>query len=538
MSNIFTGVNFKKPGSNIFDRSHEVKMTTDFGDLVPVLVEETVPGDQHSISSQVFLRFAPLIAPVMHRVNIYVHYFFVPHRIVFPQWEDFITGGETGMDQTTWPYLETDLSASQVGNLFDYMGLPVGQDVFGSSNYQISALPFVSYNKIYNEYYRDQNLEPTPFTDEAVPGLNAQVGGLTSLKQRSYAHDYFTSAQNATQKGPEAMIPLGTTAPIQPISPTPPNGIQQKVKNSLTGGDLPGTNISVNYTDAFAPLGTGQVVDNAGVNPSYIDVSTSHIADLSNASASSIIDLRRAFKLQEWLEKNQRGGSRYTESILVHFGVKSSDARLQRPEFLGGFKTPVAISEVLQTSSSGFETSPVSLTPQGNMAGHGLSVGSGKYISHYSEEHGYIIGLMSVMPRACYQQGIHRKFRRMDKFDYFWPEFQHIGEEPILNSELWNDGQAGDNEVFGYKPRYAEYKFEMDRVAGDYRTTLDFWHMGRKFTSRPALNTDFIKTNPADFKRIFAVFGDGSTQFKPLWCQINHKIKAKRPMAYYGNPKF
>ena len=261
----------------------------------------------------------------------------------------------------------------------------------------------------------------------------------------------------------------------------------------------------------------------------YLDLDNSdHLfADLSGATASSINDLRRAFRLQEWLERNARGGARYIEIITAHFGVRSSDARLQRPEFLGGSSTPITISEVLQTSANASEP-----TPQGNMAGHGVSVGSSNYVSYRAEEHGYIIGIMSVMPKTAYQQGVPKHFKKLDKFDYYWPSFANIGEQPIYNEELYHQNNPSDGEVFGYTPRYAEYKYIPSTVHGEFRTSLNFWHMGRIFSTKPTLNQDFIECDSAEVERVFNVL-EGEEH---LYVYLHNEVKATRLMPYYGTP--
>jgi hypothetical protein len=241
---------------------------------------------------------------------------------------------------------------------------------------------------------------------------------------------------------------------------------------------------------------------------------------------TTINDLRRAFRLQEWLEKNARGGTRYIENILTHFGVKSSDKRLQRPEYITGVKSPVVISEIVNT------TGQTEGLPQGNLAGHGVSVSSGRSGSYFCEEHGYIIGIMSVMPKTAYQQGIPKTFLKNDTLDYFWPSFAHIGEQPVTNNEIYAY-TASAEDTFGYVPRYAEYKYMPSRVAGDFRTTLDYWHLGRKFATQPSLNSAFVNCDAT--KRIFAV---DDPEGDSLYCHVLNKIKAVRPMPKFGTPMF
>lgn len=511
---IFSKIEKTKVKSNIFDLSHDRKFSGKMGKLIPTLVMDLVPGDQVTLNSSLFMRFAPLVAPVMHQVSAYVHYFFVPNRLVFPQWEDFITGGEDGKDSTTWPYFSLAVEESATGSIWDYMGLPEW-----SSDHivEVSAIPFAAYNLIYNEYYRDQNLVERLDVD-LDPGQN-DTALYGTLQNRAWHHDYFTSALPWTQKGAAVTLPLGSTAPI--VYDDFPNN-NQIVRQPSTSDPIPDAVLG-SSNDSFAYL---YDTDSDGVV--NIDLNNSHYADLSAATAATINDLRRAFKLQEWLEKNARGGSRYIESIAVHFGVQSADRRIQRPEFIGGFRAPVKISEVLQNAPATEEVT----TPQGNMAGHAVSVGGSERFSYFAEEHGYIIGIMSVMPKTAYQQGIPKHFLRRDKFDYYWPEFANIGEQPIEKQELYVDS-SDPTGTFGYTPRYAEYKYMNSSVHGDFRTTLDFWHMGRKFSSEPALNQDFIEMDYTEVDRIFAVEDDSDH----LWCHVLNDVKARRKMPFFGTPK-
>lgn len=544
MRNIFNQIERTKVKSNVFDLTHDRKFSTKFGSLTPVVCMDVVPGDRVNLESNLFVRFAPMIAPIMHRVNAYIHYFYVPNRIIWDGFEDFITGGENGQDETVWPYFDIDFSSgnqnglsSTVGSLADYLGLPTNQDVFigGGTSYserKVSALPFAAYSKIWNDYYRDQNFqEELDPSKKIVDGNNInpiyQEHG--KLRQRAWQHDYFTSALPWIQKGPQAMLPLDPQADVK-LKDTFAFQTQNVVDSTDT---LVG---SATLTSNSAGPTAGALWSGTANKAVWLDPNSTMYADIADAQAeSTIANLRRAFRLQEWLEKNARGGSRYTESIEVHFGVRSSDARVQRPEYLGGFSAPVKISEVLQTS----ETSQTS-TPQGNMAGHAMVMGSGKKCSYYVEEHGYIMGILSVMPMSTYQQGIPKHFLRRDKFDYYWPEFAHIGEQAIEENEIGiatGDLKKGED-VWGYTPRYSEYKFIPSTVHGDMRTTLDFWHMGRKFNTQasdvPALNEDFNTLAADEITDIFAV-QDGTDY---LWCHVINDIKAERKMPYFGNPKF
>jgi hypothetical protein len=335
-----------RPQTNTFDLSHDRKFSGKIGELMPITVMEAVPGDKFNIKATNLTRFAPLITPIMHQASVYCHFFFVPNRILWSNWEDFISGGEDGLADPTFPTIDitTPTNGYAVGALADYLGLPTGSQLNG-----VSAMPFAAYQKIYDDYYRDENLiDKVDVTLSDGNQSGADTIKLGTMRKRAWQHDYFTSALPWTQRGPEATIPLGSTAPItwQNNSNT-----ATKIRNNSTGNTIPNISIPDLITD-----GSGDMYANIP-GQTYIDLDNSdHLfADLSGATASSINDLRRAFRLQEWLERNARGGARYIEIIMAHFGIRSSDARLQRPEFLGGSATPITISEVLQTSANNTE---------------------------------------------------------------------------------------------------------------------------------------------------------------------------------------
>jgi len=502
--NLFNSIKLQRPKKNVFDLTHDVKLSAEMGNLTPILTLECVPGDKFDIGCESLIRFAPMIAPVMHRMDVSMHYFFVPNRILWNNWEKFITGN----DEVVAPYLyyfdDTDYYPASVRKAMDYMGVPPIPT--GGTAQAISALPFAAYQCIYNEYYRDQNLI-APINYKLEDGDNSpsalRVAELTQLRKRAWEHDYFTASLPFAQKGAAVDIPLGTiTTPYAKIEGT-------------GGYDVPNTS------------GGNYPVDNA---PSPLANGLYAPGTTAEVEPTTINDLRRAFRLQEWLEKNARGGTRYIESILTHFGVKSSDKRLQRPEYITGVKSPVVISEIVNTTGQSDGLA------QGNMAGHGISVSSGRSGSYYCEEHGYIIGVMSVMPKTCYQQGIPKTFLKNDNLDYFWPSFAHIGEQAVTNNEIFAY-TSGAEDTFGYVPRYAEYKYMPSRVAGEFRDTLDYWHLGRKFDTAPALSGEFVSCNPT--KRIFAVLeGPGSEATDSLYCHVLNKIKAVRPMPKFGTPMF
>lgn len=495
-----------KPQGAKFNLSHDVKFSMNMGILTPTLIQEVLPGDDFTIRSETLIRFAPMVAPVMHNINVWTHYFFVPNRLVWANWEKFITANNGEDTVPASPFLRMVNHEFDNGSLADYLGVPTQVPLSAD----ISAIPFSAYQLIYNEYFRDQNL-----IDEVGYKLidgnqtpNPIIGSLLTLRKRAWQHDYFTASLPFAQKGGAVTIPLMA----EPIDV--PVYAQARVNNpeweasgaqdlSVIGGTNPSIPPSANHGRLYAQT------------------------SILEADAATINDLRRAFRLQEWLEKMARGGSRYVETLLVHFNVHSSDKRLNRPEFIGGTKAPVIISEVLQTS----ETVD---TPQGSMAGHAITASGGATKKYRAEEHGYIIGITSVMPTTAYQQGIPRHFSRTSYLDYAWPTFAHIGEQEVLNKEIYANATDGlDNETFGYVPRYSEYRYNPSRVAGDFRESLAFWHLGRIFENRPQLNQDFVECTPR--KDIFAV-ADDAPDAQSLWCHIYHNIYAYRKLPKYGTP--
>lgn len=526
MANIFQTVQGRRPKANKFDLSHERKFTFEMGELIPMVVQEVLPGDSFRLQTEVMIRLAPMIAPVMHRVNATVHYYYVPNRIIWDEFEDFITGGPNGTTNPVAPYIKVsaglvDSAYFTTGSLADYMGIPrIPTSVVPSGTKKISALPFRAYQLIYNEYYRDQNVTSevtiNKGSGEVAAGDDAV---LLTRRKRAWEKDYFTSALPWAQRGPEVLIPIEGEGDVtySPISTLLTQDGDPASANTLAGtGGLITGELVVNKANA-AGAGTSGRLEN-------IDS-----VFLTNAT-TTINELRKSIKLQEWLEKNARGGARYTEQILSHFGVVSSDARLQRPEYLGGGKTPVIISEVVST----FQASDGEGDPQGNMAGHGIAVGNQNKFTRRFEEHGYIIGLISVQPRTAYSQGLPKHFTRFDRFDYYWPEFANIGEQEVKNQEIYWDPAASDSynaATFGYQSRYAEYKYQPSTTHSLFNTSLDFWHMGRVFAAPPALNTPFIEADPTT--RIFAVEEGGGH----LICQLYNKIDAYRLMPYYGTPQ-
>lgn len=509
MSKLFNSVQFGKPKRNKFDLSHEKKMSLKMGDMVPIMVQEVIPGDGFRVNSEVFMRLQPLVAPMMHRVRVQIDHFFVPYRLVWDNWQTFITGGKDGLQNPVHPRIQlgdfnkTDFAK---GTLADYMGIPTVDPVVTVTNsLYCSALPFRAYQLIYNEYYRDQNLQEEIVINKGDGQETAQQSQiLMTMRKRAWEKDYFTSSLPFAQKGAPTVIPGEATYLV-------PSTAQLS-----TGGDPTVGDIKVGG-------GGGGVLQDANSAPIVIE----NVDDVT----ITVSALRVAVRVQEYLERMARAGSRYIETILSFFGVLSSDARLQRPEYMGGSQQPIVISEVLSTFQAADDTG----YPQGTMKGHGVSAGSmhGFKKSKF-EEHGVIISIMSVLPRTAYQQGLEKFWTRDDRFEYPWPIFAQLGEQEVRQDELYHNwiGADGSNRVtFGYQSRYAECKFKPSTVHGDFRENLDYWHMGRIFTAPPVLNASFIESDPT--KRVFAVEDANEDE---LLCQIFHRVDALRPLPYFNNP--
>lgn len=554
MANIFNSIRLKRPKRNVFNLSYENKLTMNMGELVPIMCMPIVPGDKFRVNTEALVRLAPLVAPMMHRVNVYTHYFFVPNRLVWDQWEAFITKGVDGEDVPVLPFLQLqDNLLTAEGDipwlfgdstLWDYLGLPTAKGIGSKVNesvvngvhfpngFRVSALPFRAYQLIYNEYYRDQNLSEAVPLNLSSGSDNANLVDLVQLRRRSWEKDYFTSALPWLQRGPEVTVPVGGAFGNVVVDPS---AGKQKFVDEKGNVFIPGTTAGTGMIQMGDPGHTPSVIgelmtgDTSGTfaSQSHVWLDPNGTLKVNGDEAGiSIQDLRTSNALQRWFERNARGGSRYIEQILAHFGVRSSDARLQRPQFLGGGKMPVAVSEVLQTSSTD------STSPQANMAGHGISAGVNNGFKHYFEEHGYVIGLMSIMPRTGYQQGVPRDFTKFDNMDFYFPEFAHLSEQEIKNQELYVSNDPTYNEgTFGYTPRYAEYKYHESEAHGDFRGNMSFWHLNRIFENKPNLNTAFVECNPSN--RVFATSGTRDDKF---WVQIYQDVKALRLMPKYGTP--
>lgn len=492
MNPIFERVGGARVGRSMFDLSYEKKLTCDMGQIIPIMCDEVVPGDVFQIANQIVIRMMPMVSPMLHEVWAIVHYYFVPYRILFSDWERFITGGEDGNDNTVIPTWNPSNTA--VGSLWDYLGFPTGIVPTGALPLDF---PRRAYARIFNEYYRDQNVQAKVLeSQEAI--LNC-----------AWEKDYKTSALPWQQRG---------TAPALPIS-----GLTHAVFRSAGTGDVPAIPITV-QEDGTA--GTNKVyINNANGRANWLGALNQNDIDLSSATTFDVADLRLVFQIQKFMERSARGGARYTEWLKSMFGVSPRDDRLQRPEYIGGSKYPLIISEVLQTGSSN------ATSPQGNMAGHGLGVGQGFAAKYHAQEHGLIMGLMMVKPKTAYQQGIDRQWLRRSRWDFYNPLFANLSEQAVERAELYvSNVEAENRTIFGYQGRYNEMRSKDSQVNGLMRSSpFDTWHMGRVFSSPPSLNEAFIKCVPT--KRIFA-----ATDEPGLIVSFGNRIKAIRPLPYMSEP--
>lgn len=524
--NQFTHVGLHVPGSNNFSLNHPTRTTADGGRLFPVLVQECLPGDVWRYNNSCLTRLSPLVTPVMHDIDVSFQAFFVANRLVWPNWEAFMENPVPDENSPVAPYL-TNVQVP-VGSLPDYIGLPTNTcydestgSVFNQHDgiEECSALPFAAYQKIFSDWYQPVNLgTKTKFTPLTDGDNTSQVNVLTSLKQRGWQHDYFTAASIAPQAGQPVVVPLGDNAPVV-LNGT--NNFGRVVQPD--GTNLPPADLPLNKTgDAIFGADNGGMIFNAKYDPNG-----TLMADLSAATGMDVETLRWSITLQQFLERNNLGGTRYIEQNLIHWGVKSSDARLQRAELVGSSTTPIVISEVLQNAPA----TEAESTPQGNMAGHGLGYGRNHFRPYFCEEHGFFIVLACIRPKTSYSQGLSRMWTRKVPLDYPFPEFAGLGEQAIKARELYYAADADDSDDWGYQPRYSEYRYIPSNITGEFRTTLAPWTMSRMFTQRPLLNRAFVDCSPTE--RIFAVMGDSSHSYL---LQINHKINLSRKLPKYGIP--
>ena len=529
-----------------FDRSSSLKTSFNVGDVIPFFLDEVLPGDTFSVDTSKVVRMQTLLTPMMDNVYLDTYYFFVPNRLVWNHWKEFC--GEN--TESAW-IPETDYFMPQitspattgwtVGTLADYFGIPTG--VPGLS---VSALPFRAYALIMNEWFRDQNLQDplvVPTDDSTVSGVNTGTfvtdvakGGKPFIAAKY--HDYFTSCLPFPQKGPDVTIPVAEAAnyPVYALPTETPKYRTQTGKFTLYGPNS--DTASKKYR---AMLGNGTATFQATDNFSNIQANDNYyigqpvnlwaVAD-GNAASATINALRLAFQIQKFYEQQARGGSRYTEVVRSFFGVTSPDARLQRPEYLGGNRIPINVNQIIQ--QSGTESTG---TPQGTVVGQSLTTDSHSDFTKSFTEHGLIIGLMVARYDHTYQQGLNRLWSRKDKFDFYWPVFANIGEQPVKNKEIYAQGNAQDDEVFGYQEAWADYRYKPNMVTGEMRSayaqSLDVWHLADDYNALPTLSDSWIREDKSNVDRVLAVQSSVSNQ---LFADIYVKNLCTRPMPMYSIP--
>ncbi len=501
-------------GRSKFNRSHVLKTTFDEGKLIPIFVDEVLPGDSFKLKVTTFTRMATPIFPVMDNLYLETFFFFVPMRLIWENFQKFMGEQENPGDSTDFLIpTYTATTAPAVGSLSDYFGIPTGV-----ANISYNILPHRAYWLIWNEWFRDENLQNSApvfkgdagkvwESDTAVNGF-----GPFDCAPRGKRYDYFTSCLPWPQKGPGVELPLGGSAPVFARDPGP-------IDAKIPAGDK-GTTIFHGFNGTIHDI-VG-VFNSTGANPNAL------YADLTQATAATINSLRQAFQLQRYYEKDARGGTRYIEKIKSHFGVTSPDARLQRPEYLGGHSDRININPVVQTSSTD------STSPQGNLSAFGVSGARYHGFSKSFVEHGYIIGLANVRADLTYQQGLNRMWSRKTVLDFYWPSFAHLGEQAVLNKEIYSQGTSKDDEVFGYQERYGEYRYKPSMITGKFRSTyaqsLDAWHFSQKFENLPTLSNQFIQDNPP-ISRCLAVPSEPHFLMDAFF-----NLKCVRPMPLFGTP--